>query len=163
MSKNVGTDAPQGTLEQRNEAFLALLAAAYPRMVPHRLELAREVPPTPDFQPAAPDTADRDWLYLGSNMPPRVGAILRATAEVSGVSRHDLIGPARHRHLVRWRQAAIWLARDLITASYSGIGRVMGGRDHSTVMHSVERVRRHKSLYADHIARIRDQLQRMHP
>jgi hypothetical protein len=64
------------------------------------------------------------------------------------VARHhdmtvaDLVGPSRRRAAVNARCIAMYLARHLTAASFYTIGRVCGGRDHTTVMHGVRVVER---------------------
>jgi len=66
-------------------------------------------------------------------------AIVRAVARASGVSSSDIRGQRRTRDLVRLRWAAAWLAR-ANGASYPQIGRALGGRDHTTIIHGVRRL-----------------------
>jgi chromosomal replication initiator protein len=46
--------------------------------------------------------------------------------------------------LVRARATVVFLARELTKASYEQIGRALGGRDHSTIMHSFRKVDRER-------------------
>ena len=66
--------------------------------------------------------------------------ILAATAKVSSVALVDLLSTRRHNKVVRPRQMAMFLARELSSASLPEIGRRIGGRDHTTVLHAVRRV-----------------------
>jgi chromosomal replication initiator protein len=50
-----------------------------------------------------------------------------------------LIGPQRYRRLVRARQVAMWLARRTTAHSLPQIGWAFD-RDHTTIMHGVEKV-----------------------
>ena len=65
--------------------------------------------------------------------------IVDAVAREWRVSREDLTGAGRTRAVVLPRQVAMYLCRDLARLAYPEIGRAFGGRDHSTVMHNVER------------------------
>ncbi|MGX9980674.1 helix-turn-helix domain-containing protein [Methylobacterium fujisawaense] len=49
-------------------------------------------------------------------------------------------GQRRLGNLVRARQILFWLAKNNTEASFVQIGRLVGGRDHTTVMHGVRRV-----------------------
>jgi chromosomal replication initiator protein len=69
---------------------------------------------------------------------PRV--ILEATSETFGFSVDELCGPNRRRPLVTARQVSMYVFRELTDFSYPAIGREFGGRDHSTVMHAVEKI-----------------------
>ncbi|MHB8430951.1 MAG: chromosomal replication initiator protein DnaA [Acidimicrobiales bacterium] len=66
--------------------------------------------------------------------------ILDATSEAFGFSVEDLRGPNRRRPLVTARQVSMYVFRELTDFSYPAIGREFGGRDHSTVMHAVEKI-----------------------
>ena len=57
------------------------------------------------------------------------------------VERADLVGPSRSRPLVTARQVAMYLCRDLTPLSLPKIGDAFGGRDHTTVMHALDKIR----------------------
>jgi chromosomal replication initiator protein len=67
--------------------------------------------------------------------------ILETTAATFGLSIDELRGPSRTRPLVTARQICMYLFRELTDYSYPAIGREFGGRDHTTVMHAVEKIR----------------------
>jgi chromosomal replication initiator protein len=67
-------------------------------------------------------------------------AILEATARALDFQPDELRSPGRQRTVVAARQIAMFLARVLTDASYPTIGAAFGGRDHTTVIHAVERV-----------------------
>ncbi len=71
---------------------------------------------------------------------PRVSAetILHVVADYHGVSVEDLTGPCRSRSIVSARQQACWLLRDRSDLSYSDIGRLLGGRDHTSIIAAVQ-------------------------
>ena len=52
----------------------------------------------------------------------------------------DLIGPSRRRPLVTARQIAMYVFRDLTDLSFPAIGREFGDRDHTTVIHAVDKI-----------------------
>ncbi len=66
--------------------------------------------------------------------------ILEATAASYGFSIEALCGPSRTRPLVTARQVAMYLTRELTDYSYPAIGRVFGKRDHTTVIHAVDKI-----------------------
>lgn len=68
--------------------------------------------------------------------------IIRATAESFGFSVTDVEGPSRRQPLVLCRQVAMYLCRELTDLSLPKIGENFGNRDHTTVIHSVEKVKR---------------------
>jgi chromosomal replication initiator protein len=66
--------------------------------------------------------------------------ILNETSKYFGVSAADITGSSRLRHIVYPRQVAMYLARELTDQSLPKIGEDFGGRDHTTVMHSISKV-----------------------
>jgi chromosomal replication initiator protein len=68
--------------------------------------------------------------------------ILSAVAESTGVSITEITGDKRSRSVVEGRHLAMYLARELTDASLPKIGDHIGGRDHTTVLHAVEKVSR---------------------
>jgi chromosomal replication initiator protein len=66
--------------------------------------------------------------------------ILAATSDTFGFSVEELCGPNRRRPLVTARQVSMYVFRELTDFSYPAIGREFGGRDHSTVMHAVDKI-----------------------
>jgi chromosomal replication initiator protein len=66
--------------------------------------------------------------------------ILEATAKAFGFTVDELCGKSRRRPLVPARQIGMYVFRELTDFSYPAIGREFGGRDHTTVIHAVEKV-----------------------
>jgi chromosomal replication initiator protein len=66
--------------------------------------------------------------------------ILDSTAEMFGFSVDELCGTNRRRPLVNARQIGMYVFRDLTEFSYPAIAREFGGRDHTTVIHAVEKI-----------------------
>jgi chromosomal replication initiator protein len=69
-----------------------------------------------------------------------VEEIQQRVAERFGISRAELVGSSRAATPLRARQVAIFLTRELTDLSLPQIGRLYGGRDHSTVLNSLRRV-----------------------
>ncbi|HEX4979846.1 MAG TPA: chromosomal replication initiator protein DnaA [Acidimicrobiales bacterium] len=66
--------------------------------------------------------------------------ILEATAETFGFTVEELCGTSRRRPLVTARQIGMYVFRELTDFSYPAIARQFGGRDHTTVIHAVEKI-----------------------
>jgi chromosomal replication initiator protein len=79
---------------------------------------------------------------VSADQPRRITpqVILDATSETFGFSVEELCGPNRRRPLVTARQVSMYVFRELTDFSYPAIGREFGGRDHSTVMHAVDKI-----------------------
>jgi chromosomal replication initiator protein len=93
-----------------------------------------------------------------SKLPPtaaaqrrQLGDIVTATAHAFGLSADDLRARDRRPGVAFARQIAMFLARELTDHSLPDIGRELGGRNHTTVLHAVRRVE--QSLTADTGAR----------
>ena len=71
-------------------------------------------------------------------LTPRI--ILETTAEMFGMTVDDLVGKSRSRPLVNARQICMYVFRQMTDFSYPAIGREFGGRDHTTVIHAVEKI-----------------------
>jgi chromosomal replication initiator protein len=67
--------------------------------------------------------------------------ILDETAKMFGWTVEDLCGRSRRRPLVTARQIGMYVFRELTDASYPKIAEEFGGRDHTTVMHAVEKIK----------------------
>lgn len=67
--------------------------------------------------------------------------ILNAVAEFYGLKVSDLIGTSRRRELVIPRQVAMYLMREETNASFPLIAQEMGGRDHTTAIHSYNKIK----------------------
>ena len=66
--------------------------------------------------------------------------ILDETAQLFGFTPEEIVSKHRQRPLVTARQIAMYVMRELTDLSYPNIARVFGGRDHTTVIHAVEKI-----------------------
>ena len=66
--------------------------------------------------------------------------IIAVTARFYSLTQAALIGPSRRTSLVEARNIAVYLARRLTALSYADIGRGLGHRDHTTIMHAERRL-----------------------
>ena len=76
---------------------------------------------------------------------PSIDRIQDVVARRWGVTAEQLRSKARIKTLVVPRQIAMYLARDVLQMQLVEIGQAFGGRDHSTVIHSVDKVQRQMS------------------
>ena len=82
-------------------------------------------------------------LLTGSYVKPRTDEeLLNEIAVILGYSVESLRGKSRQRPLVTARQTAMYVFRDLTDLSYPAIARLFGGRDHTTVIHAVDKIQR---------------------
>jgi chromosomal replication initiator protein len=94
-------------------------------------------------EPLSVDLAERVLGdILSANEPRQITPkiILDETSEMFGFSVDELTGTSRRRPLVTARQVGMYVFRELTDFSYPAIAREFGGRDHTTVIHAVEKV-----------------------
>lgn len=70
-----------------------------------------------------------------------VDFIQRYVSEEFGVSLHDLKTRCRNKSIVLPRQVAMYLSRELTDLSLPEIGNAFGGKDHTTVLHSYNKIK----------------------
>lgn len=68
---------------------------------------------------------------------PTVADLIAQVCLESGLSKADLIGPRRYRQLVIHRQRLMYLAVSKTSLSFPTIARIIGNRDHTTIIHGV--------------------------
>jgi chromosomal replication initiator protein len=68
--------------------------------------------------------------------------VLTVTAEHFGLTVADLTGHSRRKEMVFARQTAMALCRSLLGMSYPALGKLFGGKDHSTVLYSIRKFQR---------------------
>jgi chromosomal replication initiator protein len=66
--------------------------------------------------------------------------IQRKVAEFYGIKLSDLKARNRTKAVAFPRQVAMYLARQLTHASLAEVGRAFGGKDHTTVLHAVDKI-----------------------
>ena len=68
--------------------------------------------------------------------------VQEAVASNLGLSVDDIVSPSRSAPLVRARQLAMYLTRELTDLSLPAIAEAFNRRDHTTVLHAIRRVER---------------------
>lgn len=108
------------------------------------IELAREA-----LADKIRDNADSDEAVSR----PSIAKVQEVVARRWGVTPEGLRSKARIKTLTVPRQIAMYLARDVLQMQLVEIGQAFGGRDHSTVIHSVDKVQ--KQMQRDRMFRER--------
>lgn len=65
--------------------------------------------------------------------------IIEAVCATAGLTRWDIVSDRRSGELNRARFTVYWLATKLTELSSGAVGRLLGGRDHTTVLHGLQR------------------------
>lgn len=73
--------------------------------------------------------------------PPRPIKVISVVAKYFDYRNKDLTGKSRKADLVTARHVAMYLLREELGLQLIKVGELMGGRDHTTVMHGVEKIK----------------------
>jgi hypothetical protein len=77
------------------------------------------------------------WLSRGRASTPE---IIRHTAIHCGLTSEDILGDGRRRHVTFARHIAIYLCHKITRRSAAELGRAFWGKDHSSILHAVDRI-----------------------
>ena len=80
------------------------------------------------------------------NHPLTIDDILEKVCQHFGVSQQHVISKSRKRDYVQVRQVSMYLAQKYTKMPASRIGQLIGGRDHSTVIHSCSAIEQRLKL-----------------
>ncbi|MHB2167484.1 chromosomal replication initiator protein DnaA [Alsobacter sp. R-9] len=86
------------------------------------------------------ETAIRDLVRSREPRKVRIEDIQKLVATHYNVSRADILSSRRSAGVVKPRQIAMYLSKQLTLRSLPEIGRRFGGRDHTTVLHAVRKI-----------------------
>lgn len=67
-------------------------------------------------------------------------AIIRATCSYFSITKAELIGKNKRQEIVRARQICTYLMCDMLSLPLVSIGKEMGGRDHTTIIYSRDKI-----------------------
>jgi chromosomal replication initiator protein len=81
-----------------------------------------------------------DIIPAGTRQPIKVERIQALVADYYNVTLDDMKGKRRDKHIVFPRQVAMFLVREETPSSLPAIGKAFGGRDHTTALHSIEKI-----------------------
>ncbi|MBI2264908.1 MAG: chromosomal replication initiator protein DnaA [Armatimonadetes bacterium] len=82
----------------------------------------------------------KDFLAPSNPVKPSVPRIQQVVSDYFGVTLDELNSPKRNQRLVKPRQIAMYICRDLTDASLPTLGECFGGRDHTTVLYACEKI-----------------------
>jgi len=78
-----------------------------------------------------------------------IDSIQKAVAEKYGIKQTQLKEKSNTKTIVVPRQVAMYLVKELTTASLPEIGRAFGGKHHTTVIHSINKIERQRQSDPD--------------
>lgn len=83
--------------------------------------------------------------YIKNNVKPKktvaVKDVVRIIADFYNIKEESIYEKTRHKEVIRPRQIIMYILREDFNISYPSIGQKLGGRDHTTVIHSCEKVK----------------------
>jgi chromosomal replication initiator protein len=102
---------------------------------------------------------------LRSNAKPKkavsVADVVKVVAGFYNIEEDGLCKKTRHKEVVKPRQLAMYILREDFNVSYPTIGQKMGGRDHTTVIHSYEKIKEElkiNNILAEELSQIRSMI-----
>ena len=66
--------------------------------------------------------------------------IIEEISRTYNIPEKDIISEKRSAHIMKARQAAMYICRETLRMTYEDIGQVFGNRDHATVLHNVKKI-----------------------
>ena len=66
--------------------------------------------------------------------------IINTVCDFFKVSREDLVGKKKNKEIVEPRQMCVYLINDMLSIPLTAIGALLGGRDHTTIMHARDKI-----------------------
>lgn len=69
-----------------------------------------------------------------------IASIQKQVADFYNITQGDILGKKRVKQIVMPRQIAMYLSRELTDSSLPKIGNEFGGKDHTTVLHAIDKI-----------------------
>lgn len=83
--------------------------------------------------------------YIKNNVRPKksvaVKDVVRIISDFYNIKEDSIYEKTRHKEVIRPRQIIMYILREDFNISYPSIGQKLGGRDHTTVIHSCEKIK----------------------
>lgn len=116
----------KSNIRELEGAFNKIVAAGKLNKVNVNLDLAEE--------------ALKDIIYPDKSREVTPSIIINIVAEHFGVRPEDITSKKRNSEFVLPRQIVMYLCRELTDTSYINIGKILGKKDHTTIMHGVNKI-----------------------
>lgn len=79
-------------------------------------------------------------IISSSNKKISSSQVIKVVCDFFSLDRKDLLGKSRKQELIAPRHITIYLIRKNSNESFPLIGKIMGGKDHSTILHSFRKI-----------------------
>lgn len=83
----------------------------------------------------------KDLISKNNNKEITPSLITDVVSEHLGIAKEDILSSKRSADIAQARQIAMYLCRNMTDKSLEAIGSYFGGKDHSTVMHAIEKIK----------------------
>lgn len=87
-----------------------------------------------------------DQLIESNRKTLSIDDIFSHICEFFSISREELVNKGRKKEVVYPRQIMMYILRSELDLSFSRIGEIFNGRDHTTVLHAVEKIQKEREL-----------------
>ena len=92
-------------------------------------------------QPMTVESVKNIINFSGRTKNLNVDKIINITAKYFALEPSEIKGQSRTKEISQARQVAIYLTRDMIKSSFPTIGEAFGGRKHTTILYSYEKMK----------------------
>ena len=99
-----------------------------------RYQIKSQTPDLEEVKQLLADYIQKPVKILSPNI------IIKTVAMFYNISEEDLRGDSRRQDIIKARQVAMYLLRDIMRCSYPTIGSYFKNKDHTTVMHSYDKI-----------------------
>ena len=93
-----------------------------------------------DLTLALAEEALKDVIYPNKPKEITPSLIINVVAEHFGVKVEDITSKRRNSEFVQPRQVVMYLCRELTDTSFADIGKILGKKDHTTIIHGVNKI-----------------------
>ena len=116
----------KSNIRELEGAFNKIIAFSKLNNVEINLEMAQE--------------ALKDIIYPDKPKEVSPSLIINIVAEHFGVKAEDITSKKRNSEFVEPRQVVMYLCRSMTDTSYQNIGKILGKKDHTTIIHGVNKI-----------------------
>ena len=116
----------KSNIRELEGAFNKIIAFSRLNNVEIDLEMAKE--------------ALKDIVYPDKPKEINPTLIINVVAEHFGVKPEDITSKKRNSEFVTARQVVMYLCRSMTDTSYQNIGKILGKKDHTTIIHGVNKI-----------------------
>lgn len=93
-----------------------------------------------DLTLALAEEALKDVIYPNKSREITPNLIINVVSEHFGIKPEDICSKKRNSEFVQPRQIVMYLCRELTATSYMNIGKILGKKDHTTIIHGVNKI-----------------------